>query len=79
MRLLCAPADVGRFDEAGTLRVVLYGQAGVPGRASVGAALRGDVRKERFAPDRRAWDLLSISNSVMVADAAGLRTQSPDG
>jgi 7-cyano-7-deazaguanine synthase in queuosine biosynthesis len=79
MRLLCAPAEVGRLNEAETLRAVLYGQAGSPVRASVGAAVRSDVRKERLAPTRRAWDLLSIAMSVMVADAAGLRTRSPDG
>jgi 7-cyano-7-deazaguanine synthase in queuosine biosynthesis len=79
MRLLCAPAEVGRLNEAATLRAVLYGQAGSPVRASVGAAVRSDVRKERLAPTRRAWDLLSIAMSVMVADAAGLRTSSPDG
>jgi hypothetical protein len=79
MRLLCAPADIGRLDEPGTLRVVLYGQAGAAGRASVGAAVRSDVRRERLATDGRAWDLLSVAMSVMAADAAELRTRSPDG
>lgn len=79
MRLLCAPAELGRLNEAGTLRVVLYGQAGARSRASAGAAVRSDIRRERFAPNMHAWDLLSIANSVMVADAAGLRTQSSDG
>lgn len=79
MRVLCAPAEVGRLNEGGTLRAILYGQAGSPVRASVGAAVRSDIRKERLAPHRRAWDLLSVAMSVMVADAAGLRTGSPDG
>lgn len=79
MRLLCAPNEIGRLDEIGMLRVVLYGQAGSPRRASAGAAVRNYIRKERLAPDRRAWDLLSIAMSVMVADAAGLRSGSPDG
>lgn len=79
MRLLCAPAEIGRLDEAGALRVVLYGQAGSARRASAGAAVRSDIRRERLAPHRRAWDLLSIAASVMAADAAGLRTASPDG
>lgn len=79
MRLLCAPEDVGRLNEAGTLRVILYGQAGSPDRASVGSAVRSGIRKERLAPDGRAWDLLSIAMSVMAADAAELRTRSPDG
>jgi 7-cyano-7-deazaguanine synthase in queuosine biosynthesis len=79
MRLLCAPIGVGRLKEGGTLRVVLFGQAGANDRASAGAAVREDVRRERLAPARRAWDLLSIAVSIMVADAAGLRTESPDG
>jgi 7-cyano-7-deazaguanine synthase in queuosine biosynthesis len=79
MRLLCAPANVGRLNEPNTLRVVLYGQAGSPDRASVGAAVRGDIQKKHLAPDGRAWDLLSIAMSVMAADAAELRTRSPDG
>jgi 7-cyano-7-deazaguanine synthase in queuosine biosynthesis len=79
MRLLCAPGEIGRLHKADTLRVVLYGQAGSPDRASAGAAVRNDIRKEGLAPHRRAWDLLSVAMSVMVADAAGLRTGSPDG
>ena len=79
MNLLCAPSEFGRLDERGVLRVVLYGQPGAPGRASAGAAVRKDLLQERLAPHRRAWDLLSIAQSVMVADAAGLRTESPDG
>lgn len=79
MRLLCAPAEIGRLNEHGTLRVVLYGQAGAAERGSAGAAVRNEIRKAGLAPARRAWDLLSIAMSVMAADAAGLRTQSPDG
>jgi hypothetical protein len=79
MRLLCAPAAIGRLNEPGTLRVVLYGQAGAAERGSAGAAVRNEVRRSGLAPARRAWDLLSIAMSVMAADAAGLRTRSPDG
>ncbi|MEY9753799.1 Qat anti-phage system QueC-like protein QatC [Bradyrhizobium yuanmingense] len=79
MKLLCAPADVGRLSDPGTLRVILYGQAGAAERGSAGAAVRNDVRRAGLAPARRAWDLLSIAMSVMAADAAGLRTLSPDG
>lgn len=79
MRLLCAPVEVGRLNERGALRVVLYGQAGAHDRASAGAAVRDDIRRERLAPAGRAWDLLSIAMSVMAADAGGLRTESPDG
>lgn len=79
MRLLCAPAGVGRLNEAGTLRIVLYGQAGADDRGSAGAAVRNEIRRAGLAPARRAWDLLSIAMSIMAADAAGLRTRSPDG
>lgn len=79
MRLLCAPAAVGRLNEAGALRIMLYGQAGADERGSAGAAVRNVIRKERLAPALRAWDLLSIAMSVMAADAAGQRKESPDG
>lgn len=48
-------------------------------RGSAGAAVRTEVRRAGLSPARRAWDLLSIAMSVMAADAAGLRAQSPDG
>jgi 7-cyano-7-deazaguanine synthase in queuosine biosynthesis len=79
MRLICAPVEVGRLNEQGALRVVLYGQAGAHERASAGAAVRNEIRRARLAPARRAWDLLSIAMSVMAADGAGQRNQSPDG
>ncbi|WP_425908131.1 Qat anti-phage system QueC-like protein QatC [Nitrobacter sp. TKz-YC02] len=79
MRLLCAPPAVGRLNEAGAIRIMLYGQAGADERGSAGAAVRNVIRKERLAPALRAWDLLSIAMSVMAADAAGQRKESPDG
>lgn len=79
MRLLCAPAEIGRLNERGELRIVLYGQPGSDNRGGAGAAVRNEIRRARLAPARRAWDLLSIAMSVMAADAAGQRSQSPDG
>jgi 7-cyano-7-deazaguanine synthase in queuosine biosynthesis len=79
VKLLCAPAEVRRLKEKGTLRVVLYGQPGADDRGSAGAAVRNEIRRARLAPNRRAWDLLSIAMSVMAADAAGRRSLSPDG
>jgi 7-cyano-7-deazaguanine synthase in queuosine biosynthesis len=79
MRLLCAPTDARRLNERDTLRVVLYGQAGADHRGSAGAAVRTEIRRARLAPTRRAWDLLSIALSVMAADVAGRRSESPDG
>lgn len=79
MRLLCAPTEVGRLNVEDALRVVLYGQAGADDRGSAGAAVRNDIRRERLAPTPKAWDLLSVAMSVMAADAAGRRSESPDG
>lgn len=79
MKLLCAPAGVGRLSEADTLRVVLFGQPGADDRAGAGAALRNEIHRAGLAPARRAWDLISIAMSVMAADAAGRRNLSPDG
>ena len=52
MRLLCAPVEVGRLNERGALRVVLYGQAGAHDRASAGAARM--PRATRACPTSRA-------------------------
>src|SRR3954470_21542956 len=79
MRLLCGPADLQRAAAEGALRVVLYGQGGPEYHGSAGATVRNEIRRARLAPARRAWDVLSIALSVMAADAAGPRSESPDG
>lgn len=79
MKLVCGPdtSAFGQTDDA--LHVVLYGQAGSPGRGSAGDAVKSEIQRRHLVPAARAWDLLSIALSVVTADFAGLRDHSPDG
>jgi 7-cyano-7-deazaguanine synthase in queuosine biosynthesis len=61
------------------LRVILYGQARSEGQGSAGDAARYEIQRRRLECAPRAWDLLSIALSVVTADLAALRDQSPDG
>ena len=79
MRLVCGPDCFVLPDSDDAMRVILYGQARAEGQASAGKAARHDIRRRRFQCASRAWDLLSIALSVVTADFAALRRQSPDG
>jgi 7-cyano-7-deazaguanine synthase in queuosine biosynthesis len=80
MRLVCGPPGWAAFGaDAGALRVVLYGQAGSPTRASAGEAARREFVRQRLQPSARAWDFLSIALAVVAADFAVRRDDSPDG
>jgi 7-cyano-7-deazaguanine synthase in queuosine biosynthesis len=79
MKLICGPDTFALAGSEGALRVILYGQPGAEDRASAGHAAKGEVLRRRIEPAPRAWDLLSIALSVVTADFAGLRHQSPDG
>ena len=72
-RLLCV-ARQRRRDAGNPLRT---GPGGGPSQC--GKAARHDIRRRRFQCASRAWDLLSIALSVVTADFAALRRQSPDG
>lgn len=80
MRVICAPED---HDFAGAvpsgLDIVLYGHAVKPDTGAVGAIVRHVIQKRKLQPAARAWDLLSIALSVIAADAALRRDESPDG
>lgn len=83
MRLVCAPEDYP-FVENGTLNVVLYGQPGAveegrSPRGSAGQAAKFDFLRARLQAAPRAWDFLSIALSVVTADLAVSRADSPDG
>ncbi|MCZ8035937.1 MAG: 7-cyano-7-deazaguanine synthase [Novosphingobium sp.] len=83
MRLVCAPQDFP-FVEDGALNVILYGQPGIPedgqsARGSAGQAAKADFLRKRFEAAPRAWDFLSIALSVVTADLAVRRADSPDG
>lgn len=79
MRLICGPETFALPGTEGGQRVVLYGQRRAEGHASAGDAARHEVLRRHLDPAPRAWDLLSIALSVITADFAGLRDQSPDG
>lgn len=79
MKLICAPKSFMFPDGDDALHVVLYGQAGRPDRASAGASARYDILRAKLLAAPRAWDLLSLALSVVTADLAELRDQSPDG
>ena len=79
MKLVCAPEDFTFPAGEDALCVVLYGQAGRPDRGSAGASARYDILRAKLLAAPRAWDLLSLALSVVTADLAGLRNQSPDG
>lgn len=79
MRLACGPDGAELPDGDGIMRVVLYGQPRSEGEGSAGDAAKAEIQRRRLDPAPRAWDLLSIALSVVTADFAALRDQSPDG
>lgn len=79
MKLVCAPEHLPLPVSQDELRVMLYGQPGQPDQGSAGAAAKADILRARLEAAPRAWDLLSLALSVVTADLAGLRDQSPDG
>lgn len=83
MRLTCAPIGFD-FQEDDGLNFCLYGQPKPATRAKSargggGAAALGKIKQSGLVPSSRAWDFLSIALSVIAADTAGLRKESPDG
>ncbi len=79
MRFVCGPDYFVLPDMDNSMRVILYGQARAEGQSSAGEAARHAVLRRRFQCAQKAWDLLSIALSVVTADFAALRRQSPDG
>jgi 7-cyano-7-deazaguanine synthase in queuosine biosynthesis len=79
MRLICGPDTFSLPGADGALRIILYGQPEAENRGSAGDAAKIEVLRRRLEAAPRAWDLLSIALSVVTADFAGLRDQSPDG
>ena len=79
MRLACGPQKFSLSDDDATLRVILYGQAQGEGQGSAGEAVRKVIFRENFECPDKAWDFLSIALSIITADIARLRKQSPDG
>lgn len=80
MKLYCAPLDRVRSATADDeLAVVLYGRADTSDAVSIGATARERIRRKGLVAAPRAWDLLSIALSVIAADTAVWRSESPDG
>ena len=80
MTILCGPTNskLGRV-RIGDLRCVLYGSPEKTLQGSAGATLLKLVQRAKLAPADRAWDLLSLALSVICADTAVQRRESPDG
>jgi len=80
MKLYCAPLDRIKSGTAeDELPVVLYGRSDTPGAVSIGATALARLKRKGFIVDPRAWDLFSIALSVIAADTAVRRGDSPDG
>ena len=79
MKLVCGPQGFEIDNPGDALPVVLYGQARGKARASAGEAAKAEILKRKLDPAPRAWDLLSIALSIIAADVAGHRSESPDG
>lgn len=78
MKLICGPAESMR-EQQGFLPVVLYEQAPDRAIASAGQAVALEIRRRKIEPAQRAWDLVSLALSVIVADFAAHRGASADG
>lgn len=80
MKLYCAPLDLIRSGAAGIdLPVVLYSHADQPNAVSIGATALYRLVHSGFTVTPRAWDLLSVAFSIIAADTAVHRGDSPDG
>lgn len=79
MKLICGPADFVANAGDGAIGVVLYGQPKTSTQASAGQAARTEIRRYGLVVAPRAWDFVSIALSVVAADHAVQRTDSPDG
>ena len=80
MRILCGPSN-SKLERRrkGDLRCLLYGLPENSLEGSAGATLLKLVQRAKLVPAARAWDLLSLALSVICADTAVHRGESPDG
>jgi 7-cyano-7-deazaguanine synthase in queuosine biosynthesis len=79
MRLVCGPNTFGLVGADDALRIILFGQPGAKDHGSAGEAVKQKMLQRGLEAVPRAWDFLSLALSVVTADFAGLRDQSPDG
>jgi 7-cyano-7-deazaguanine synthase in queuosine biosynthesis len=59
--------------------VELYARPSKAHGLTAGASILQEVRRAKLKPSSRAWDFLTIALAAIVADAATLRRNSPDG
>ncbi len=80
MKILCGPSNskLGRLRKD-DLRCILYGSAENSSQGSAGGSILKHVQHLKLSPVPRAWDLLSLALSVICADTAVRRGDSPDG
>ncbi|QGN33953.1 Qat anti-phage system QueC-like protein QatC [Microlunatus sp. Gsoil 973] len=74
-----ASSDANRHGTTEATRVELYAPAGKADGLTAGASILEKVRRANLEPSDRAWDFLTIALAAIVADAATLRRNSPDG
>ncbi len=80
MRLVCSPSKAALPTRSPTqLPVLLYGRIDSDEAASVGAAVAEEISRRRLVIPELAWDLLSVSLSVVTADLAVLKPSTSDG
>ncbi|MHB9024019.1 MAG: hypothetical protein ACYC7E_07550 [Armatimonadota bacterium] len=78
MKLICAPSSYPFFVAApGDMNVVLYNISNQHGY--IGNQIFPEIKRSRIIPNDIAVDLLAIALSVIAADQATKRNQSPDG
>ena len=80
MTIFCGPtkAKFGRLSKD-DMRCVLYASTEKYSEISAGATLLKHIQRANLSPAPRAWDLLSLALSVICADTAVRRGDSPDG
>lgn len=79
MKVACLPGSLPTPAGQGVMRFDLYGRAPVAGWGRVGGLVPPVLKRMRLSPTERAWDFTSIALSVVAADEAVPRSNSPDG
>lgn len=78
-QVACLPASLPTPAGRNVLRFDLYGRVPIAGLGRVGGPVPPLLKRLRLAPTERAWDFTSIALSVVAADEAVTRSDSPDG
>lgn len=79
IKVACLPASLATPAGNNVMRFELYGREPVAGLGRVGGLVPPVLKRLRLAPTERAWDFMSFALSVVAADEAVTRSDSPDG